>query len=312
MELQVFDKVVVLSAIDHLISNLCRWQGSLFLTNEDGWHEQARRRLLALRGEFEGETTRAITDWSDAISTDDRTFIEFVSEVTHIPELQQLGLRDSTDDDLVEVLQEDNGKTLGRLDRFIEGFTNIHQIHADNGGDDDEWASLLDQSVEIPGRIVGDLLVIRSRIGVEPREGGVVNGHHQGATQTNASGHKLTWPDNLAWNEITIAFITDFDVKVTARDDTKELSFNALGFGDRRKNGIDPTSRWAFLRMLAEERGHLDWETRVEPRFRDQAKAHVRDISNTLKQLFGISNSPFHSFKKRKAYETKFTLHDKR
>ena len=115
----------------------------------------------------------------------------------------------------------------------------------------------------------------------------------------------------LRWEEVTITFISDDSVKVSAREVSRKFIFAELGFKDNRKGDM-PDTRWALLRELAAHSGEIAWDTPVERKAKSIAKAAIKDIRRKLKAFMGIEDDPFFEYRKLKAYKTKFTLSDGR
>lgn len=115
----------------------------------------------------------------------------------------------------------------------------------------------------------------------------------------------------LRWEEVTIVFVSDDSVRVSARDVRETYLFSEMGFKDRRK-GDRPDSRWAFLRELAAHEGRIDWQTKsLSSEQRNRAEKAISTVRKRLKTLMGIEEDPFHLYRSRKAYETRFTLRSK-
>ena len=112
--------------------------------------------------------------------------------------------------------------------------------------------------------------------------------------------------DGLRWEEVTIAFISPQQVQISARRRRIILDFKKMGFEDRRTGTSD--SRWALLRKLAELKGRLDWNSKVEQGVRNRVKAAVKEIRDRLQAVLQIADDPFEDYKAVKAYQTKFTL----
>ena len=116
---------------------------------------------------------------------------------------------------------------------------------------------------------------------------------------------------DLQWSEVTIAFVSNDSVKISARGITKTYTFAEIGFKDRRK-GDRPDTRWSVLHELARHSGRIDWGTKgAGP---DPNRKRIKVISilrKRLQAIMGTSEDPFHDYRKMKGYVTKFKLEDK-
>ena len=105
------------------------------------------------------------------------------------------------------------------------------------------------------------------------------------------------------WAKITIRFIDEQNVIITA--DKKQVSsdYEALGFADDKRG--KPNTAWAFLRGLADHSG----ETQLLPTpIPDTIKQHKRQLSDRLKTIFKNDTDPFYEPKDTRTYKLKLTL----
>jgi hypothetical protein len=115
--------------------------------------------------------------------------------------------------------------------------------------------------------------------------------------------------DGLKWEEVTIAFISEESIKISARKISKTYTYAEIGFKDNRKREGSDT-RWPFLKGMAQNQGELSWHTPLEIKDRDRAKAAIRDLRKRLRAIVNINDNPFFSYRKYNMYRTKFTLRD--
>lgn len=116
--------------------------------------------------------------------------------------------------------------------------------------------------------------------------------------------------EGLRWDEVTMVFVSNDSVRVSARDVTKTYTFAEAGFKDGRK-GDRPDTRWAFLQRLAKHGGNLDWNANWDRKVRGRLKAAISNLRKRLQDLMGIEDDPFHRCREMKAYRTKFQLRNK-
>lgn len=111
-------------------------------------------------------------------------------------------------------------------------------------------------------------------------------------------------PPNTKWGNIIIKLVDGENVKITAPDcDTKKVNYKEMGFEDDRTQL--PNKQWELLRTLADNHGELSWQ---DPEAKKFSKKNKQLLSDTLKAYFQIKEDPFFSYRKLKAYKTKFDL----
>jgi hypothetical protein len=117
--------------------------------------------------------------------------------------------------------------------------------------------------------------------------------------------------DGLQWEEVTIAFISSESVMISARKISKTYTYAEIGFKDRTKRE-GPDTRWAFLKELAINQGELSWQTPVDKKTRNRAKAAIKDLRQRLRAIIKIDDDPFFPYRKYNKYMTKFVLRDEK
>lgn len=121
-------------------------------------------------------------------------------------------------------------------------------------------------------------------------------------------------PPNTKWEYITIQFLDYDEVIITAsKHFKKRVNYQRMGFEDQKSK--KPNKQWQFLYDLAQCRGSISWTTST---YRKRADTHPSStykvkkwkqrLADSLKEYFNINEDPFFPYKKRKAYETKFSL----
>ena len=117
---------------------------------------------------------------------------------------------------------------------------------------------------------------------------------------------------DLKWGEVTIVFISDKEIKVRARGQMQDYSFNRIGFRDERTK--KPNVLWWVLRGLAQADGRASWELKAQSDDlgnRNKLQSKVSRLRKTLKSFMGIDEDPFYPYSEVKAYQTKFKLKGK-
>ena len=127
---------------------------------------------------------------------------------------------------------------------------------------------------------------------------------------------KFPTPKGTIWEEITITFVSNESIRIKARDVTRTYPFSQIGFRDHRR--IDkPNSIWKLFDVLSTMNGHLDWKA-LDRRGRTvhvdqkQIQKRISILRKLLQNLIGLSDDPFYPYRKRKAYEARFSLRDER
>jgi len=116
--------------------------------------------------------------------------------------------------------------------------------------------------------------------------------------------------DGLRWEEITITFQQMDMVRIQAREVDKKYTCEAMGFLDHQRGNF-PDTRWRLLREFAH---HYPVGILIRREASKQDKNIVRSAISTirkrLKAFFSLSDDPFHSARKYKAYLPKFKVID--
>ena len=118
---------------------------------------------------------------------------------------------------------------------------------------------------------------------------------------------KFPSPPGLTWEKVTITFVSNDSARVSACGTCKTYTFSDLGFSDRRK-GDRPNTRWSILKKLAEHGGRLEWNTNLTREEKNRLQTAIKDIRKRLQALTGLTDDPFHRYREKKAYETRFTI----
>jgi hypothetical protein len=138
------------------------------------------------------------------------------------------------------------------------------------------------------------------------------------ASKTNTNNIiPIKLPPNTEWGQITIQFIDNENIEITAPDYFKHISdYSEMGFKDKKK--LCPNAQWRFLQLLSLRKGYLSWKDLAEKRqalkqkdieqLINQAKKRKQLLSKRLKDYFQINEDPFYDYRKKHAYEIKFHL----
>lgn len=111
-------------------------------------------------------------------------------------------------------------------------------------------------------------------------------------------------PQGAGWKDITIAITSRDSLHITCLEVSKSYLAWELGFQDRRK-GDRYTKQWDLLIDLADGNGVLSW---ASPKAKAMQQKFVQALRHTLSEVFGLSDSPIHNYRKRTGYVAKFHI----
>ncbi len=105
------------------------------------------------------------------------------------------------------------------------------------------------------------------------------------------------------WAKITIRFINERDVLITADKKQIQSDYESLGFADEKKK--KPNTAWAFLFALSKSNG----ETITLPKpIPDTIRQHKLSIAQKLKAIFKNETDPFYDSTETQTYKIKIQL----
>lgn len=113
--------------------------------------------------------------------------------------------------------------------------------------------------------------------------------------------------DGLRWNEVTIKFVSNDSVRITARGIRRTLSFSEMGFRDSRK-ADSPDQQWILLKYMARNGGELRWNDPNPPPDQSKAKHKIKHIRKRISEVLHIDNDPFEPYRKFGCYKSRFIL----
>jgi hypothetical protein len=114
---------------------------------------------------------------------------------------------------------------------------------------------------------------------------------------------------DLRWEEISIVFISNDAIRITARDVSQVFTFAEAGFADKRK-GDRPDERWVLLLGLARCHGEVTWASEGGPSRKTAGPKSISVLRGRLKALLGINTNPFQNYRKAKGYKARFKISD--
>jgi hypothetical protein len=129
------------------------------------------------------------------------------------------------------------------------------------------------------------------------------------AEETGLETQQETFPEipGLKWEEVDILIDGDF-MTVEARDTTKTFHFSKIGFGDGRKDNLEPKELWRHLYTIAEQRGEMRFPKLGHVPAMPQGRMVFSSLRKHLKAIIPINDDPFEDYKTEKGYKTRFRL----
>lgn len=114
---------------------------------------------------------------------------------------------------------------------------------------------------------------------------------------------------DVGWTGVTIEFVSNDSFRISAGTSKRILTYAEAGFKDGRRGNMTD-SKWALLRMFAMHKGRIDWSNAGRFGNTNVKQAAISEIRRRLKSITGLEDDPFHNYRSKKAYETKFTIRD--
>jgi hypothetical protein len=169
----------------------------------------------------------------------------------------------------------------------------------------------------LPGHAEGTLLAIRNVLGARVQhwtaEARRYRGEQEAHRGQQAGGAAATEPTAATWEDVTIEFTSDFQVRITVKTRTFTLTYGDLGFDDRK--GDKPNSAWIMLRKLAEKGGAID----VPFQTREKVEKRMQEIRRTLRAYFlkmGVEippkSDPLRHNRRAKEYCARFRIRSRK
>ena len=135
--------------------------------------------------------------------------------------------------------------------------------------------------------------------------------HKQDEKRDKESIAKFPSPPGCRWEDVTIAFISDNDIRVEAKGLAEQYSYDEIEFEDKRAGG--KRKLWFVLRALAMLGGRATVDNLIPAsKAESLVSKDIQLLRKILYKLMGIKGDPFYHTKKGGDYQTKFTLRDER
>lgn len=105
------------------------------------------------------------------------------------------------------------------------------------------------------------------------------------------------------WSKVTIRFLDERNVFITADKKQVQADYETLGFADEKRG--KPNLAWVFFRGLAQNNGETEPLPTPIP---DTIKQQKRQLSDRLKTIFKNDTDPFHDPTETRIYKIKIKL----
>jgi 7-cyano-7-deazaguanine synthase in queuosine biosynthesis len=115
--------------------------------------------------------------------------------------------------------------------------------------------------------------------------------------------HHFDTPPGTGWPDILIRFLDGHTVSVVVAGQTKRLTFAEMNMKDGRN--ANPNKQWKLLEVLSTTAGRLSWSSSAA---HHKQKKQVELLGNQLQKFFGLTESPFHTYKKGSGWQIKLRL----
>lgn len=121
-------------------------------------------------------------------------------------------------------------------------------------------------------------------------------------------------PPGLRWEDVTIAFISDTEIRVEAKGRTEQFSYDEIGLDDKRDG--TKGNLWFVFRALAMLKGSATVDNLANAsKDKNNVSKDISRLRKILYKLMCIKGNPFHNYKnykKHQYYQTKFKLRDEK
>lgn len=115
-------------------------------------------------------------------------------------------------------------------------------------------------------------------------------------------------PPGTQWREV-MGWVTDSTITIEAKRRSRDLSFQAAGFEEKRKRGV-PDGIWSLLKVFAMRGGEIPYDgTGLEHSVRTNLKQYVSELRKRLRALIpGIDGDPIPHVKDDRCYRMAFKI----
>lgn len=127
--------------------------------------------------------------------------------------------------------------------------------------------------------------------------------------EPNATMRQLGISPESKWEDIELAFRTEFEVRIKYKDNEVVVNHEDMGFSDKRQpDETKAKGSWEFLRLLAMDNGVFPL-SKLTGKDRENRKKQKQLLAKSLKQYFQIQSDPFYEVSKDESeYKIKMKL----
>lgn len=130
-----------------------------------------------------------------------------------------------------------------------------------------------------------------------------VNKRYKQTATTNKKSLAKNGFQLKSWAELRIKFKDGHNVSVSIDGTSKVLSYEELGFVDRRKSA--PDAQWQLLHDFADGHGVFTWD---HPKADRRQQKRREKLSAALMGYFGLPDDPIDFVRETKGWKTRFSL----
>jgi len=122
---------------------------------------------------------------------------------------------------------------------------------------------------------------------------------------------KFPTPSNVSWEDVTIEFLSDREVLISAFNVREKVDYEEMGLDKPSGQGLTkPTNLWELLVNLAKIESNPKLNTQQIYKIINPVKdrKNISRLRTKLKSYFGLEDEPFYSTKEIGYYKPKFKL----
>jgi hypothetical protein len=128
---------------------------------------------------------------------------------------------------------------------------------------------------------------------------------------------KINLPEKTSWEDITIKFLDLYEIEIHVKNKyINKYTYKYLGFAKQNTKNKEPNSQWRFLIQISTTKGKLDFDKHIKiegrdkntEKEKDKYKQYKKKLSDSLKNIFDLQEDPFHEYREKESYETRFVL----
>ena len=117
------------------------------------------------------------------------------------------------------------------------------------------------------------------------------------------------FPDSkgLKWEEVTMQFVSNDSICITAKRHSHEYTFTEMGFKDKRWKKETPDKQWNLLKLISIKEAITN-DTKGIPGDPADIKHKIKILKDCLISFMNIPDNPFHPYTSKNGYYPRFKL----